>query len=80
MARNVQNTWNVRALDRRLPIEHVMEHLQEWVPAHDNMDLFWWPFCDQFWVKRWDRTETEITAYLLVQSHPVDSVSFKRQG
>ena len=62
MTLNVQKTWNVRALDRRLPIEHVMEHLQEWVPAHDNMDLFWWPFCDQFWVKSWDRTETEITA------------------
>ena len=59
---NVQKSWVVRAQDQRLPIEQVLENLEERVLAHDNLDLFWWPFCDQFWVKTWKRTEGEITA------------------
>src|SRR2546426_808126 len=51
MTLTVQKTWNVRALDRRVPVEQVLENLQEWVLTHDSLDLFWWPFSDQFWVK-----------------------------
>jgi hypothetical protein len=58
----VQKTWQVRALDRRVAIEEVLDHLPEMVPAHDNLDLFWWPFSDQFWVKTWDRTDAAMTA------------------
>jgi hypothetical protein len=61
MTLRVQRTWHVRALDRHAPIEQVLEHLPQWVPEHDNLDLFWWPFCDRFWVKTWDRTDAEIT-------------------
>jgi hypothetical protein len=43
-------------------MEQVLDHLPEWVSAHDNLDLFWWPFCDQFWVKTWDRTDAAVTA------------------
>jgi len=59
---NVQKSWMVHAMDQRLPIEQVLENLKEWVLAHDNLDLFWWPFCDQFWMKTWQRTDKEITA------------------
>jgi len=59
---NVQRKWAVRAQDQRLPIEQVLENLKDRVLAQDNLDLFWWPFCDQFWVKTWKRTEAEITA------------------
>jgi hypothetical protein len=62
MTLNVQKSWNVRALDRRMPIEQVLENLQDWIPTHENMELFWWPFSDQFWVKSWDRVEAQITA------------------
>ena len=62
MTLTVQKTWNVRALDRRVPVEHVLENLQEWVLTHDSLDLFWWPFSDQFWVKSWQRVEAQITA------------------
>ena len=62
MILNVQKSWTVRALDRRVPIEHVFENLKGWVVAHDNLDLFWWPFCDQFWVKSWQRVEAQVTA------------------
>lgn len=59
---NVQKNWHVHARDQRLPIAYVLENLKEWVPAHDNLDLFWWPFSDQLWVKSWRRTDAEITA------------------
>lgn len=59
---NVQKSWIVRAHDQRMPIEHVLENLKDWVLSHDNLDLFWWPFCDKFWVKSWQRVEAGITA------------------
>ena len=59
---NVQKNWHVRARDQRLPIADVMNNLQEWVPSNDNMDLFWWPFSDQLWVKSWHRIDAPITA------------------
>ena len=62
VALKVQKSWHVRAVDQRVPIERTLDHLSEWVPSHENFDLFWWPFCDQFWIKTWDRTEAEITA------------------
>src|SRR5260370_17335461 len=62
MTLTVQKTWNVLALDRRVPVEHVLENLQEWVLTHDSLDLFCWPFSDQFWVKSWQRVEAQITA------------------
>jgi FAD/FMN-containing dehydrogenase len=62
MTLDVQKTWQVRAVDQRLPIDHVLERLPEWVPAHANLDLFWWAFADQLWVKTWDPTDAAITA------------------
>jgi FAD/FMN-containing dehydrogenase len=62
MTLDVQPSWNVRAIDRREPIERTLDNLPEQVASHDNLDLFWWPFCDQFWVKSWDRVESPITA------------------
>ena len=59
---NVQKSWIVRAHDRRLPIPQVMDSLQEMALAHDNLDLFWWPFCDRFWVKSWHPAPAPITA------------------
>src|SRR5262245_23174473 len=59
---NVQPTWNVRALDRRASIEPTLDGLAELVTSHDNLDLFWWPFCDRFWIKSWDCVESPITA------------------
>jgi len=52
---NVQKSWVVRAIDRRLPMSAVLPNLREWVTGQDNLDLFWWPFTDQFWVKSWNR-------------------------
>lgn len=59
---NVQKSWVVHAHDEHVPIPQVFENLKESVTAHDNHDLFWWPFVDKFWVKTWTRTEGPITA------------------
>jgi len=59
---NAQKSWTVRAFDRRVPIEDVLENLKQWVLVHDNLDLFWWPFCNKFWVKSWHPIQERITA------------------
>ncbi len=69
---NVQKNWTVHAYDQHLPIEQVLESLKERVLAHDNLDLFWWPFSDQFWVKTWKKTDAPITAK--PRHNPLDSV------
>ena len=60
---NVQRSWVVHAHDQRLPIERVFEDFKYLVQSQDNFDLFWWPFCDEIWVKTWKRIlNTSITA------------------
>lgn len=59
---DVVRTFCVRAVDRRVPVATVLDHLAEWVPSHDNLDLFWWPFTDRLWVKTWDATPGPATA------------------
>jgi len=59
---NVQKSWVVHAHDECLPVERVFEELKFRVWKLDNFDLFWWPFCDQFWVKTWRKINTGITA------------------
>lgn len=59
----IQKSWVVQARDERLPLDHVLEELRQLVQSHDNLDLFWWPFSDEFWVKSWQRIPpTAITA------------------
>jgi hypothetical protein len=62
MSLNVQKSWTVRVRDQRLKITDVLPNLQEWVTQHDNIDVFWWPFSDRFWVKQWDRCDGEVQA------------------
>lgn len=58
---DVLPTFCVHAVDRLVPLAEALERLGEWVPSHDNCDLFWWPFTEQAWVKTWDRTEAPAT-------------------
>ncbi len=59
---DIQPTWNVHARDQRVLVKDVLENLPAWVAQHDNLDLFWWPLSDRFWVKTWTRTDAPITA------------------
>jgi hypothetical protein len=62
MTLDIQPTWTVHAQDRRVPVPEVLENLPAWVAQHDNLDLFWWPLADRFWVKTWTRTDAPVTA------------------
>jgi hypothetical protein len=59
---NIQPTWNVPARDRLVPPDEILPNLNEWVPGHENIDLFWWPCCERLWVKSWDRSDERATA------------------
>ena len=59
---NVQKSWVVHAHDECMPVDWVLEDLKFRVWKQDNFDLFWWPFCDKFWVKTWKKINTAITA------------------
>jgi hypothetical protein len=59
---NIQKSWVVHARDQRLPKEVAFESLRDLIRIHDNVDLFWWPFCDEFWVKTWNKIDSRITA------------------
>ena len=60
---NIQKSWIVHAQDHCLRTDYVFGDLRHLVQSHDNFDLFWWPFCDEFWVKTWKRIpHTSITA------------------
>ncbi len=61
MTLQMHQTWRVHAVDQRLSLAKVLEQLHELVPCHENLDLFWLPFCDHLWVKTWDRIDAEIT-------------------
>ena len=59
---NMQKSWVVHAHDECMPVDRVLEDLKFRVWKQDNFDLFWWPFCDKFWVKTWKKINTAITA------------------
>ena len=59
---DVQRSWVVHARDQRLSVDAVFERLRDLIRIHDNVDLFWWPFCDEMWVKTWKKIDTRITA------------------
>ena len=58
----VQKSWIVHRQDRRVSVQKTLDNLAEWAHLYDNMDIFWWPFQDRFWVKTWHPTEGPITA------------------
>src|SRR6185503_6677224 len=55
---DVQRSWVVHARDQRLSVDAVFERLRDLIRIHDNVDLFWWPFCDEMWVKTWKKIDT----------------------
>jgi FAD/FMN-containing dehydrogenase len=57
----IHRSYTVRALDRHFGIEETLANLQEWVPAHENLDIFWWPFTDRCWIKQWDPIDAPVT-------------------
>mgnify|MGYP000087701544 FL=1 len=62
MGLKVKKSWRVKTVDERRDFDEVMQNMKEIVLGNESVDLFWWPFCEQMWVKRWNKTEASITA------------------
>jgi len=48
---------NVRAIDRKCPIEETIDDLPNLVRAHHAVMLMWYPYTDVAWLKLWDPTD-----------------------
>jgi hypothetical protein len=51
----------VRQADQRLPAEAVLGQLTELVRAHDSVELYWFPFNPDVWMRTIDRTDAPRT-------------------
>ncbi len=49
-------SYRVCQTDRRLPVHTTLEQLSELVQAHDSVELTWFPFNRDMWVRTIDRT------------------------
>ncbi|MFO0761451.1 MAG: FAD-binding protein [Byssovorax sp.] len=53
--------YRVRLADQRLPAREVMAGLPALVAAHDAVELYWFPFTRDMWVRTVDRTDAPRT-------------------
>lgn len=47
--------FNVRLVDKRMPVAELLERLPELVPKHEYLDVFWFPGSPDVWLRTWDR-------------------------
>ncbi len=47
----------VRQTDQRLPVRTVLAELPELIRAHDSVELYWFPFNRDMWMRTIDRTD-----------------------
>jgi hypothetical protein len=47
----------VRQTDRRLPVRAVLSKLSELISTHDSVELYWFPFNRDLWIRTIDRTD-----------------------
>jgi L-gulono-1,4-lactone dehydrogenase len=48
--------YRVQQTDRRMPIRDMLEQLPELIAAHDSVELYWFPFNRDMWIRTVDRT------------------------
>ena len=51
----------VEQKDERLPVSDVLDRLPELIRAHDSVELYWFPFNRDMWMRTVDRTEEAST-------------------
>lgn len=57
----VIKSYRVRQTDLRLSVSDVLQKLPELVGAHDSVELYWFPFNRDMWMRTIDRTEDAST-------------------
>jgi hypothetical protein len=53
--------YRVRQTDQRFPMGAMLDRLSELVDAHDSVELYWFPFNRDVWVRTIDRTDAPRT-------------------
>ena len=53
--------YRVRQTDQRLPVREVLDQLPELIRAHDSVELYWFPFNRDMWMRTVDRTDAPRT-------------------
>jgi len=53
--------YRVRQTDTRLPVRTMLERLPELIGAHDSVELYWFPFNRDMWMRTIDRTDAPRT-------------------
>jgi hypothetical protein len=48
--------YRVRQSDQRLPVRAVLDQLPALIQAHDSVELYWFPFNRDMWIRTVDRT------------------------
>jgi hypothetical protein len=54
-------TYRVAQTDQRLPMQAMLDQLPELIDAHDSVELYWFPFNRDVWVRTIDRTDAPRT-------------------
>ncbi len=49
-------TYRVRQTDKRLPMSEMLEQLPTLIDTHDSVELYWFPFNRDVWMRTIDRT------------------------
>jgi hypothetical protein len=53
--------YRVRQTDQRLPVRTVLGRLSELIVAHDSVELYWFPFNQDLWMRTIDRVDAPRT-------------------
>src|SRR5262249_50868420 len=53
--------YRVRQTDSRVPVREVLDRLPELVHAHASVELYWFPFNRDIWMRTIDRTDAPRT-------------------
>lgn len=47
--------FKLKAVDEIVPMDIGIENIQKLVENHDYVELFWFPYTNKLWVKKWDK-------------------------
>lgn len=53
--------FNLQAVDSRADMKETIANIQQLVTSHDYVEVFWFPFNQNCWIKTWDKTDKPIT-------------------
>jgi hypothetical protein len=50
-------SFNLKAVDVRKPMQQTIGEIGNLVTGHDYVEVFWFPFNEDCWIKTWDKTD-----------------------